>query len=296
MLGSNLAWAYKDRYSVLGLYHRHRVRIPGVETAGVDLLDRSALQKCCQEFQPDILIHCAALANVDLCEQNKSEAEKINVGGTQNVTAGLAGLPTQLIYISTDSVFDGEKGNYTEMDLVHPINHYGWTKYQGEQAALQREGTLVLRTTIFGWNIQDKESLSEWVLHQLMQKERVTGFQDIFFSAIYTLELAKLMEILWQKKMSGLFHATSSTSLSKYDFAVKLAEVFHLDSAGIEPSFAEAAALKARRGKKNSLCTEKLEKVLGEKPPALEASIRKLYQDYQKGLPQKLRDCYVGME
>lgn len=263
--------------------------MPGIQTRKINILDRDSLESCFQEFRPDVLIHCAALANVDLCENNKREAEQINMGGTQNVVASLEGLPTQLIYISTDSVFDGEKGNYTEEDPIHPINHYGWTKYQGEQAALQREGALVLRTTIFGWNIQDKESLSEWILNRLKLGERLRGFQDVIFSGVYTFTLASLMEQAWQKKLRGIFHCASSTSLSKYEFAVQLARRFHCDESLIEPISVESLTLPARRPKNLSLSTVKLAQSLGQELPSLSDSVHAFFHDFERGLPQKIR-------
>ncbi|MBI4125585.1 MAG: SDR family oxidoreductase [Deltaproteobacteria bacterium] len=289
LLGSNLAWLYRDRYSVLGLYRRHPVSWPGVRTLRQDLLEILSLKKCVHDFRPDILIHCAALTDVDACERNKQEAEQANIEATRKVVDCLNGLPTRLIHISTDSVFDGEKGNYSETDPVHPVNHYGWTKWKAETESLKRKGTLVFRTTVFGWNVQEKESLGEWVLHRMMRKEKINGFSDVVFSPLYTMELGRLMEKTWQKGLAGLYHCAGSNACSKYDFAVQLARVFHLDETAVNSISVDALALPARRPKNLSLKTSKLTESLGNSLPSVQRSIQSFFDDFERGLPRKLK-------
>src|SRR3989338_1286127 len=106
LLGNNLAFCLKDTYDILGLYHTYRVEIDGIRTGSVDLTSKDGLGEFIEEFQPDIIVHCAAQADVDACEKEPREAERMNVLGTQNLLRNLNGQMTKVIFISTDLVYD----------------------------------------------------------------------------------------------------------------------------------------------------------------------------------------------
>ncbi|MDD5655161.1 MAG: sugar nucleotide-binding protein, partial [Candidatus Omnitrophica bacterium] len=178
LLGNNLAFYFKDDYDVLGLYREHPVFIAGIQVKKADILSIKSLKSTVDEFCPDIVIHCASLTDVDFCENNPGLTRRVNVSGSRLVTQSLKNKNTKLVYISTDSVYDGVKGNFKETDKVKPRNLYGFTKLKGEEEVLNRPGSLVLRTNIFGWNIQDKSSIAEWIVSQLSRNKQVNGFED----------------------------------------------------------------------------------------------------------------------
>lgn len=289
LLGNNLAWFFKEKYQVLGLYHRHPVDIEGVLTKEIDILSLTSLRECLLNFQPDVLIHCAALADIDHCEKFKEEAMEINVHGTRNIVDGLKELSTRLVHISTDAVYDGKKGNYTEEDPIQPVNYYGWTKYYSENEALRRKGALVLRTNIFGWNVLEKTNLGEWVLKYLKTGQHIQGFGDVYFSGIYTMDLAKLIAACLQRNLAGTYISASRTSMSKYDFALELARVFSENSDLIQKASVKDLHFPAERGKNLSLCVDKLEKALDTILPTLQESISHFYQDYREKILQQIK-------
>ena len=134
-------------------------------------------------------------------------------------------------------------------------------------------------------------------MNEISQKRKIKGFKDVFTSIIYTLRLADIVDRMIDRNLSGIFNCVSSDSLSKYDFAVKLAEHFHLDSSLIIPDSVDHFSFKAKRSKNLSLDTQKLSKSLQCSLPAISESIESFYKDYQKGVPQKLRqgqDSNVG--
>lgn len=102
----------------------------------LDLTDQAALENLIHTIQPDVVIHTAAIANIDLCESNRVLAEKMNVGVTRTIAAACAAFGAKLVFCSTDSVFDGRKGNYSERDFPSPINEYAETKIRGEQMVM----------------------------------------------------------------------------------------------------------------------------------------------------------------
>jgi len=186
------------------------------------------------------------------------------------------------IYISTDSVYDGVNGNFSEDDEVNPQNYYGQTKYEGELELLKHANSLILRTNLFGWNVQDKRSLGEWILKELEANKRINSFHDACFSTIYTMELARIIDIAIQKKLAGVFNCGSIDSCSKYEFAIKIANRFNLDKELINAISIDTFSFKAKRGKNLSLTVRKIEKALNYKLPVIDKSIDAFYSDSDK--------------
>lgn len=290
LLGNNLAYYFRDKHKVLGLYNEHPVVIEGVDTERADLLSEGAFSQVVKKFHPDIIIHCASLTNVDYCETNREITQRINVGGTQTVLSGLNGLKTKFVYISTDSVYEGTKGNYSESDETNPLNYYGKSKLEGERVSLEYNNALVLRTNIFGWNIQNKNSLSEWLFDELSNKRPISCFSDAYFSSIYTFELACVMEKALYKNLVGIYNCASSTSLSKYEFAIKFADCFGLNKSLINPISIDKFGFKAKRGKNLSVNVNKLANDIGCRLPKMEDCIIQCHSDFTKDLPKKIKE------
>ncbi len=289
LLGSNLAYYFKEKYQVSGTYLAHPVVLPGVDCIKADLSGFQETKELIERSEPDIVVHCAALANIDECEANPELAFKCNVSAVKNIVEALKIRPAKLIYISTDSVYDGEKGNFKETGLAAPRNSYGATKYEGELEVVRILSALVLRTNIFGWNVQDKASLGEWVLNSLEAGKRIRGFKDIYFSTIYTMEFARVLVAVMKKNLTGVYNLGAGDSLSKYEFAVRLAGRFGLDSALVEAVSFEDAPLKAARGRNLSLDTTKLKNAIGFPLPTVDESIESFYRDYKLGVQKIIR-------
>ncbi len=289
LLGNNLAHYFRDKYEVTGLYSSHPVVIRGVRTERCDLLYDHSIRKMISDFNPSVIIHCASLTNIDQCESDKNLTEAINVIATKNIAGTIADKDIKLVYISTDAVYDGIKGDFKEDDEVNPLNFYGLSKYKGEQNVLRKEHSLILRTNIFGWNIQDKKSLGEWILEELNGQRKITGFKDAYFSSIYTMELARVIDIAIQKNLTGIYNCGSRSSCSKYEFAVKVAECFGLDKTLIAPISIDDFNFKAERGKNLSLNVSKIQRELGYHIPSIEQSIDAFYRDYKCRLPEIIK-------
>ena len=290
LLGNNLAYYSRERYTTAGLYCSHAMTLTGVDTHQVDLLKRGEFEEVVGEFKPDILIHCAALADVDQCEINPVLAEQLNVAATRNVVDTIAkNSAVKLVYISTDAVYDGKQGNYREDAPVNPLSVYARTKYEGEQIAARRADSLIVRTSFFGWNFFDKRCFAERVLQDLAAKKNVPGFTDVSSSQIYTFDLAGLLEQALKKNLCGVYHFAGRTALSKYEFAVEVAVAAGLDASLIQRTSSDDASLKARRSKNLSLDTTKLARSLGTVVPTMPDSIRNFCKDFKTGLPQKIR-------
>ncbi len=292
LLGSNLAYIFRDKYDITGWYNLHKVFIPKVDSFKVDITDKKSVKKFLSDYKPDIILHCASLTNIDYCQNNKEETKKVNVEGTENIVFACSNHETKLVYISTDSVFDGKKGNYTEDDSASPRNYYGLTKYEAEDAIKAHENHIIVRTNIFGWNIQNKHSLAEWILDNLQKGRSIKGFDDAIFSSIYTMEFARILDKMLDANLTGIFNLVSHGAMSKYEFAVLIAETFELDKSLIESISIGNHRFVANRGKNLSLNAEKLSKTLGEDMPTVKDCVKLFFQDYKRELSDEIKRCY----
>jgi len=288
LLGSNLAYCLRDRYDVHGLYHTHELRIDKVPVLSCDLRDAEQIRDVIETIGPDVVIHCAAQADVEICEEHPDQAETMNVAATRNVIAALSSSPAKLIYISTDLVYGGTKGDNAEED-TDPQNVYGRTKLKGEEESLKRPGALVLRTNFFGWSIFKSRSLAEWIVQELRSQKQIKGFTDVITSTMYTFELAELTARAIEKDLAGVYNLGSADSLSKHDFAVVIADRLGFDKKLITPISVDNFDFKAKRSKNLSLNVGKLSRALGTDIPAIEVSLDRFVEDYKKGVRDLIR-------
>jgi len=290
LLGGNLAYYFKDKYEILGLYYSHPVIIYGVYTEKCDISQFSNIESIVKWFKPSVIIHCASLTNVDQCETERDMTRLINTLSTRHLVESISNHVT-LIYISTDSVYDGGAGNFSELDEAHiaPQNYYGTSKYEGEIESLNHSNTLVLRTNIFGWNIQPKKSLGEWILDELKAQRQINCFKDAYFSSIYTMELSRVIDIAIQKNLTGIFNCGSADSCSKYEFALKIADYFGFNKELVIPISIDKFNFRAKRGKNLSLNVNGIQKALDYKLPTIDQSIESFYRDYKSGMPELMK-------
>ena len=245
----------------------------------LDLLDLEGLGKLLDKLSPDIIVHCAAEVNLEICENDHVYADRIHRDVT-TVLSSCDPLKTRMIYISTDSVFDGIKGNYNEQDEVLPLNYYALSKFHGEETVRKRkENYVILRTNIYGFKKNNGNSLFEWIAKKLSAGESITGFDDLIFNPLYIGQLAKVIGDLIASDYSGTLNAGCDEFVSKYQFAVDIADEFGWDSSLIAKGNSDMFPAKLTRPKNTTLNTNKLKEIVGYVPP-LKQGIKQLHQDY----------------
>ncbi len=268
-MGSNIAMAAKSRFEVCASYNKNRVEMSGVDFLKVDLANSSEL-KHIEQFKPNLIIHCAALTNIDVCEDDPEQAYRENVLASRNIAELANQAGAYLIHISTDAVFDGKKGNYSEADKPNPISVYGKTKLEAEREILSiHPSSSVVRTNIYGWNKRDKFSLAEWMLSKLENNDELPAFKDIIYSPILVNDLIIQLFALYDKKFSGTIHLAGGQSCSKLDFANILADVFALDESLIKATSIDDLDFKAPRGKNISLDVSHAQELLNTPLPTV---------------------------
>jgi len=263
LLGSNLCCLYANVHEVYATSIT-KPSIPNCKNYKLDITDEKETALI-SKISPDLVIHCAALVNVDYCEEHESETELVNTTGTKNIAKEAAKTGIFLIHISTDAVFDGAKGNYSEEDAVSPINVYAKSKLRAEEYIKEFANTAVIRTNIYGWNRTDKVSLAEWIINKLKKKEIVNGFKDVYFTPILVNNLAEALLEVYDIKYHGILNITGSEACSKYQFAKMIAKVFNFDENLIKPISVDQFNFKAKRAKNMSLNINKAKTLLKTK-------------------------------
>ena len=275
LFGSKLAEiAMSKGYEVFSGY-RNNVP-PHGEPVRYDLLDYGSIEKVIEEIRPDAIVHSAALTNVDRCEEEPTLAFRMNSLATKKISEMAKKYGIYMLYISTDYVFDGRRGYYKETDEINPINVYGFTKYVGELWV-----DAVGRTSvIYGAKpASGKVNFALWLINKLGSGEEVRIIDDQYITPTLNTNLAKMSLEMVERGIKGVYHLAGETRVSRYDFTVKLAEVFGFDKELIKRSKMAEMNWKAERPKDSSLNTEKVSGVLNEKPYDLRKALKVLREE-----------------
>ena len=248
-----------------------------------DLTDLESLRDAIEVSQPDVVLHAGAMASHEACEANPDLAQRVNVDATKVIADVSRKIGAAFIYISTDAVFDGKTGNYSEDDAPNPFSIYGRTKLAGEEAAFSSNPeSLVIRTNFFGWSQTRDRSILEFFVNNLRAKVKVKGFTDFKVTSIYAQNLACAIKLLVDNHNTGLVHLASSDSLTKYEFAVECATVFNLDADLISPSNSQSIGFITSRSRDLSLNSTRCESLLGQFLPSQRDGVLAAHRD-EKG-------------
>ena len=289
LLGLNLALEAASKHTIFGVVNTNPLRGAAFTVHRANLLLPGEIERIFEAAQPQCVIHCAALANLDACERDPTLARKLNAELPGKIAATARKTGARLAHISTDAVFDGQKGNYQETDEPNPRSVYARTKLAGEQAVAERyPNAIIARVNLFGWSLNGKRSLAEFFYNNLKAGKSVMGFTDVFFSPLLANDLGNVLIQMLAEGLHGLYHVGSQASLSKYNFGVAIAEKFGFDTNLIHPTALTDAGLKASRSPNLSLCVDKLIHSLPSAIPKLSTNLDRFYQLYQQDYPQKL--------
>lgn len=233
-------------------------------------------------FQFDAIVHCAALTDIELSEENPEDAYSINHLATENLVKTFP--EATFIYISTDSVFDGKTGNYDETDLTNPLNIYSKSKLFGEDAVKNMaEKFYILRTNIYGYHQPlTHRSLFEWVFEKLKRGEEIRGFLNVIFNPLYVGQLAIVIEqMIRQKPSFGIYNAVSDGHLSKYDFLLRIIELFDFSKDQLVSYELPERPVVALRPFNTFLDNGKISGSINGLDLSIDTGLRMLYDDFQ---------------
>jgi dTDP-4-dehydrorhamnose reductase len=294
LLGANLVLEWRSRGgSPIALYGKHAVSL-GVPALAVDLCDTQRVRELIGRKRPRWIVHCAAATNVDWCEDHPAECLRVNVDASRNLAEAAKVVGARFIHISTDAVFNGAGENYEENDPVCPLNMYANSKVLAEQAVTETlPESLIVRTNIYGWNLQDKLSLAEWMLRNLETGTRFQGFDDVVFSPILVNDLAIVLAEMMALRLTGIFHVVGSESCSKFAFAEQIADVFGLDRTLVERTQVDRVSLRAPRPRNMSMNVAKVRQALGHGTPGIREGLERFKSLRATGYAERLKTAAV---
>ena len=255
---------------------------PFGEKIRIDITDGGNVERVFDRVRPDVVVHAAALTNVDRCESDRDIAYKINVLGTRNIVTYASKYSSFLVYVSTDYVFDGNRGMYTEEDEPNPINYYGYTKLLAEYEVKERlnEYCIVRPSVIYGSvPATGKTNFVLWVIDKLSKHKEVKIVVDQWISPTLNTNLAYMVREIIDRQLDGVFHLSGATRISRFEFVKEIARVFGLDESLIIPISVADLSWVAKRPRDSSLDVSKAMKTLKNKPWSVDVSLATLKRE-----------------
>jgi dTDP-4-dehydrorhamnose reductase len=290
LLGLNFALQYHPAHQVMGVVNQHGLRHMPFTVVKTDLNNQRILKRLLVGTAPQLVIHAAALANLEACEKNPQLAQQVNADLPGELAKLTRELGIKLVHISTDAVFDGEQGMYVETDTPNPLSVYAHSKYEGELQVMQANPeAIVARVNFFGWSLTGQRSLAEFFFNNLKAGKPVNGFTDVLFCPLQVNQLAETLMEMAGMDLQGLYHVVSGESLSKYDFGCAIANEFGFDPGLVKPISWQDGGLTARRSPNLTLNVDKLGRALGVPLPGVAAGIRRFYKQFLDGYPERLQ-------
>ena len=251
-----------------------------VPVTPVDLTDEQATAACFQVWQPDVVIHAAALSAIADCHRNPERAYALNVDATLRLVQWATRVGSRLLYVSTDLVFDGQKGNYTEADHPNPLSHYARTKLQAEPLVLAYAKGVVVRVSwLLGPKLLGGVRFFDQLHQQLRHGQPMGLFFDEWRSPLGLPQAARcLLKLAMQPELTGLWHLGGPERLSRYEMGVRLAQWLGVDKALIRAEKREQHPAPEPRPADVSLDSSRFRKTFPDIPwPDYEASLAELF-------------------
>jgi dTDP-4-dehydrorhamnose reductase len=234
----------------------------------LDITKKGDVKSLISSFHPTAILNAAAATNVDWCEVHREDAWKVNVVGVENLVEAARKVSARLVHISTDYVFDGSHGPYSEDDKPNPISYYGKSKLASENAI--RIGGIphtILRTIVlYGAGIGIKESFPLWVVKSLKAGNHIRCVDDQISNPTHVTDLAFATVKGFELNRDGIYHVCGKDRASRYDFALRIADVFGLDAGLIKPVKTADLKQEAPRPLLSGFVTLKAQTELGLNP------------------------------
>ena len=262
-LGANAVRVLSPSHDVVGLVRDVNTAPWCDQKVTADLLAVDALERAVQEVEPDVVLHCAALADHRLCETDEDLAMRVNAQASGVLAEAAQSSGAAFVYVSTDAVFSGDRGWYSEDEPVSPNSAYGRSKAAGEEAVLAAHpAAVVARTNFFGWSPSGHRSILEFFVREVGAGNRVPGYVDYTVTSLFVEDVVDSIERIVDAGESGVFHVVARDAVSKFDFGRQVAAEFDLDESLIYESSVDGGP------KDLSLRSDRLAALMGAPMPS----------------------------
>jgi dTDP-4-dehydrorhamnose reductase len=273
--------ALKRGYEVVGLHYTHPIPVENerLRKISLDVSQLNELRRVIVKEKPDAVIHMAALGDVDLCEKDKELAWKTTVKPSIEIASIASKMGYFAINLSTDYVFDGERGNYREDDAPNPVNYYGLTKLMGEVAFASScpSYAIVRASSIYGFG-PGRTNFAKYLVEKLRAGETVKALIDQYTSPTQATLLGEAMIEIAGGKVEGVFHIVGKR-MSRYEFAIKIADALGLDKSLIQKVEMKEMKWLAKRPRDSSLNYDETKKRIKTNFYSTEVALKMLREE-----------------
>jgi dTDP-4-dehydrorhamnose reductase len=245
-----------------------------------DITGKQALHAIMRLEKPSVIVHAAAMTQVDECETRRDQSFAVNVLGTGNMLAAAERTGSHFIYISTDFVFDGVKGKYSEGDVKRPVNWYGVTKMQAERNVEKScvPWAIVRTGLVYGRPLRGARSnIVTWVKESLENGRKIKVVSDQVRTPTYVEDLARGILLIADRRAVGAFHIAGTDILTPHEVAMKTAGLFGLDTGLIEKVDAASFSQPGARPPITDLLIARARQELGYEPLPFEQGLEKMF-------------------
>jgi dTDP-4-dehydrorhamnose reductase len=273
LIGNQLVHDLEKSGEIVYSCYNNMKPVYGIPTK-LNLLNLEDIHKIFKKFQPDVVIHSAALTDVEKCEVDPQLANLLNVKATEVIAKEVEKISSYLMYISTDYIFDGKSGLYKETDSTNPLNNYGKTKLLGEKFIENETSkwSIIRTSTPFGVH-PFKKTFPVWVYENLKINKKINILEDQFTSPTYVPNLSKMILEITSRSLEGFFHLSGSTKISRFEFAKMIATKLNLDLSLLSPVKIDTMPWKAIRPIDSSLDISKINTILKTKSYTIKQSL-----------------------
>ncbi|MFZ1280120.1 MAG: dTDP-4-dehydrorhamnose reductase [Ignavibacteriaceae bacterium] len=277
MLGQRVLELYSSNndFELLATSVEDKLVFENIDYVQSDISNRNEIKKVIYNFCPDFIINAAAYTNVDKSESERELTWKINVKGVEYLSDAARVLDSHLIHISTDYIFDGKDGPYTENDIPNPLGYYARTKLASENTLkISGSRNTILRTNVlYGTAKFSRPDFVKWVIDSLRAKKEIRIVDDQINNPTFIDDLVQGINKVVELRKEGIYNIGGDEFLSRYDFTIMIAEFFKLDKSLIKRIKTEDLNQPARRPLKSGLITIKAQSELGYKPHTILQSL-----------------------
>ncbi|MDA9935556.1 SDR family oxidoreductase [Candidatus Marinimicrobia bacterium] len=274
-LGKTLKTLFSSKYDIIPTSKNHYTY---QKNYFLDITNPILIRDIVSATSPDIIINLAALTNVDLCEKKPDLAFSVNFTGLQNIVEIFNG---PIIQLSTDYVFDGKTGQYSENSSVNPINVYGRTKLEAENFLKENsKDSLIIRTNVlFDYMSESPASFLNWVVKSLEDDKKINVVDDQWNNPTWTNSIAVAIDKAIEFELNGLIHWGDNDYISRFDFAIKIAETFQLKKNLINPIKTAELNQIAARPLKGGLNVDRAKSILNLEPSNISDCLKYIWEN-----------------
>ena len=282
LLGSNLLKLY-SKYDIKAFSREQSYNVDKFKNFVIDFRYlEDELNKFFIDWKPDIIINTVAIVNLQKCENDYNYAQQVNCEFAVQIAKIAIKYDSYFIHISTDHYYNDALKFHNENTEVRLLNNYAKTKYNAEQAVLQLDSrALIVRTNIIGFRRRTAKSFFEWLLESFENQDKFGLYTNFYTSPISVKELGNILIKCYKQKLKGIYNISSKEVSSKYDFGIKVADIFGYDVQRIVPTILKNDD-NIQRALTLGLDVSKIENALEINMPTIDETINNLYKEYVK--------------